>query len=262
MLYKRFLQNDKNPNQNIMKNHFLICVGVLWIQCNIIAQTVCPPMSEPVLKTFLHQGWKYKIYKIGVDITVQRTKKKKCETIFEGQHGSGLECRDINGDKYLDLVMQDRKYTYIYMFDPSKVQYINTGTFGERIGYCDSKERVNDYFITCFYDKRDVFTYDLYKIVDFKQIIVGRIDFHVLKFDETDARGFVTGIQIFYKPKKPIEELDDEKPSKILAFDEIEPRFFKKGRFQKAVTYELIERFDQDAFVKYYFKKHFKKFVP
>jgi hypothetical protein len=234
-------------------------------QSNLFGQTICQPLSKPAIQTFVCQGWKYKIYEVKQDTTpptliVQRTKNKQCETIFDQYYTHKFQCRDVNGDKWLDLVLEDRKYIYIYLFNPLKGQYIETGVFGQDIGYCDPKWRVNDHFITRFNDKRDVFTYDLYKIVNYKQIVVGRIDFHVLK--EEDEKTFVSGIHIFHKPNKSIDDFEDEIPSKTLSFDEVEPRFFKKGRFQKVISHFLIYEFDQDAFVKYYFKKHFKRFVP
>jgi hypothetical protein len=234
-------------------------------QSNLFGQTICQPISKPAIQTFVYQGWKYKIYEVKQNTTapnliVQRTKNKQCETIFDQYYNSGFQCRDVNGDKWLDLLLEDRKYIYINLFNPLKGKYIETGIFGQDIGYCDPKWRVNDCFITRFDDKFDIFTYDLYKIVNYKQIVIGRIDFHVLKTEQEMI--FVTGINVFYKPNKTIYDVDDETPSKTLSFAEIEPRFFKKSKFQKGNMYLFAREFDQDAFVKDYFKKHFKTFAP
>lgn len=225
--------------------------------CKPKLSLTCEPEGGVGCTTFTHKGFTYKIFQYSCEqlshATVQRGKNGHWETIYDIEDGNVvIELRDVDGDNRLDIVVENKAIHTVSLFNPLTGKYVHTGQFGGEIGFCNPKWRVNDYFITRFEDRFDVLSYNLYKMVDYKQITVGKIDFHVLNNEN------VTGIEVF---KMENGDLDKPKLVKTIPFNEVERHFFTKNRFLKVGFRDFNAHFKQDDFARYYFTKHFKEFT-
>ena len=218
---------------------------------NVITPPTLPNENLGVLNTsFNYDGCLYRLYINNITINVQKEKNGYSEIVFSESNGHGIEVKDLNSDNIPDLIFDQKDIREVYLFNMDSSNYKYIGMFGYKVGYNAPQWRIRDYYVTRLDGNRDNPTYDLYKIVNYKQITIGRIYVDVLYDQRIDAQ-LINEIKIY---KITNGDWATKTMIKSIAPNDIERMFFNQN------TTKSLD-FNADAFAMQYFDRYFSDFM-